>query len=214
MMLEEKENQARQAIKKGLDDAGNPFILFDGRVESLIVLHLLRQVNEGKIRIPVLYIDTTVDFKEIYQYIEKMRKLWGLKLIKETNQEALRTIKFAEDKEKCCRMLKKNVLENIIKKYNIDRLFAFDDEKVKTSTDLFTINNRNIIIYPIQHFYKEDVWNYIKKYNLSYCSLYDKGFKNIRCIPCTDPVEPKDERLEKLEEDEIKKRLKALGYMQ
>ncbi len=213
LTMEEKENQAIEIIKKGLIDAKNPFILFDGRIESLIVLHLLRQVNKGKIPFPVLHIDTSVEFNEIYQYIEKMKKLWGFRLIKERNEEALKTIKFAEDREKCCGMLKYISRENAIKKYNIDRLFAFQDRQIKTNMESFKLLDERIMTYPIQHFSQDDVWEYIKKYNLAYCSLYDKGYNNIQCTPCIESLKPKDEKLTKKEEDEIKKRLKALGYM-
>jgi phosphoadenosine phosphosulfate reductase len=213
LTLEEKENQARQIIKKGLEEARNPFVLFDGRAESLVVLHLLRHANGGKIPIPVLHIDTTAEFKELYQYIEKMSKLWGFRLIRESNEEALNTIKFAEDKEKCCSTLKITAMGNAIKKFNIDRLFAFEDGIIKKNMDLFTIDIRNIILNPVQDFSVEEIWNYIKKYNLPYCSLYDIGYEYIQCIPCTDPVKPKDESIVKHEEEEIKKRLKALGYM-
>jgi phosphoadenosine phosphosulfate reductase len=212
LTLEEKENLALQIIKIELDDTENPFILFNGSVESLVVMHLLRQINGGKISIPVLHIDTSAEFKEIYQYIEKMRKLWRFRLIRERNEEALKIIKFGEDRERCCSMLKITALENAIKKYNIDRLLAVEDGKIKMKTDLFIIQGRNTMVYPIKHFSEEEVWDYVKRHNLPYCSLYDKGYKDIKCTPCTDPVKTKDERFKKGEEIEIKKRLKALGY--
>ncbi len=212
LMLEKKENQALEIIKKELAGARNPFILFDGKTGSLVTLHLLRKVNESRIPIPVLHIDTSVEFKEIYQYIEKMRKLWGFKLIRERNEEALKTIKFAEDKEKCCTILKTDALKKAIKKHNIDRLFSFEDDEIKAS-EPFIIHGQNTIVYPIKHFCKEDIWTYIKKYNLPYCSLYDKGYIDLRCTLCTDLVRPKEESFKKQEEEEIKKRLKALGYM-
>lgn len=30
----------------------------------------------------------------------------------------------------------------------------------------------------------EDVWNYIKQFNLPYCSLYDNGFRRVGCVMC------------------------------
>lgn len=30
----------------------------------------------------------------------------------------------------------------------------------------------------------EDVWEFIKTYNIPYCDLYDKGYKRLGCIGC------------------------------
>jgi phosphoadenosine phosphosulfate reductase len=209
--LKDKELKAIEIIKKGLIDSKNPFILFDGRLESLVILHLVRRVNDGKIPIPVLHIDTTVEFKEIYHYIEKMKKLWGLKLVNEKNAQALSTIKIGDNKEKCCETLKNNTLKNAIGKYNIDRLLVFDDGLIKPDTELPLSNC--ILIYPIRHFSREDCRDYIKKYNLPHCSLYDKGYYNILCTPCTDKEKIEKKQNSKQDEVEMKKRLKALGYI-
>ena len=207
--LEEKEIIAKNSILDAIEKAKNPFVLFDGDNYSVIILHMVREIQKT----PVLFIDTSVKFKEIYQFIEKMRKLWGFKLIRESNEAVLKTIKFGEDRNKCCNMLKTKAIEDAIKKHNIDILFAYEDEEIKKDMELFKIEDSQIVIYPIMHFSREDVLNYIKKYNLPYCSLYDKGYKDIQCTPCTLPITPKDEQLEKQDEEEIKKRLKALGYM-
>ncbi len=209
--LEDKELKALEIMKKGLIDAINPFIIFDGRAESLVILHLVRRANDGKISIPILHIDTTVEFKEIYRYIEKMKKLWGLKLVTEKNEQALSTIKIGDNKEKCCETLKHNTLKNAIKKYDIDRLLVFNDGSFKSDIEQHASNC--IIINPIQHFSSKDRWDYIRKYNLPHCSLYDKGYNNILCVPCTDEVRPIKEQYSKQYEDEMKKRLKALGYI-
>lgn len=40
------------------------------------------------------------------------------------------------------------------------------------------------LVNPIIDFTEEDVWEFIKAYNLPYCSLYDKGFKRLGCVGC------------------------------
>jgi phosphoadenosine phosphosulfate reductase len=47
-------------------------------------------------------------------------------------------------------------------------------------------------LHPIIDFTDDDVWEYINKYNLKYCKLYDKGYKRIGCLFC--PMKPKRER--------------------
>lgn len=210
-ILKDKEIEAEKIILDNIEKAKNPYVIFDGRVESLIVLNLLRHINDGKILIPVLFIDTSAEFKDIYQYIEKMRKLWGFRLIKEKNEAVPKTFSFGVEKEKCCNILKTETLKIAIKKYKIDRLFAYDDEKIKIDIESLA---KDIIVYPLKYFSNKDVWDYIQKYNIPYCSLYDKGYKNITCIPCcADPLKSYNEPTMKEDEDEIKKRLKALGYI-
>lgn len=39
-------------------------------------------------------------------------------------------------------------------------------------------------IHPIIDWTKEEVWEYIRKFNLPYCSLYDEGQERIGCVCC------------------------------
>lgn len=40
------------------------------------------------------------------------------------------------------------------------------------------------LVNPIIDFTEEDVWEFIRLYNLPYCSLYDEGFKRLGCVGC------------------------------
>ena len=39
-------------------------------------------------------------------------------------------------------------------------------------------------INPIIDWTNDEVWEFIKEYNVPYCCLYDEGFKRIGCIGC------------------------------
>lgn len=45
-------------------------------------------------------------------------------------------------------------------------------------------NDRKFYVNPIIDWSDEDVWEYIHKNKLKYCSLYDEGFKRLGCIGC------------------------------
>ena len=49
------------------------------------------------------------------------------------------------------------------------------------------------MVSPILHWTSQQVWDYIRKYNISYCSLYDEGFTRIGCVmcPCGGPKQMK-----------------------
>ena len=43
---------------------------------------------------------------------------------------------------------------------------------------------RKTLLNPIVDWSNEDVWEFIRKYNVRYCELYDQGFKRLGCIGC------------------------------
>jgi phosphoadenosine phosphosulfate reductase len=43
---------------------------------------------------------------------------------------------------------------------------------------------RKTLVNPIIDWSNDDVWEFIHKYNLRYCSLYDEGFKRLGCVGC------------------------------
>lgn len=40
------------------------------------------------------------------------------------------------------------------------------------------------MLNPIVDWSTEDVWEFIRTYNVPYCSLYDQGYKRLGCIGC------------------------------
>ena len=43
---------------------------------------------------------------------------------------------------------------------------------------------RKTVVNPIIDWEDEDVWEFIKTYNVLYCELYDQGYKRLGCIGC------------------------------
>jgi phosphoadenosine phosphosulfate reductase len=211
----EKTHQAKEVIREALSKAKVSFVEFTGGKDSLVTLHLVRGVSKGPVS--VLFIDTSAHFSEIYHFIEKMQKLWRFNLVIEKNEEALGSIKVAKDKTKCCYQLKTQVLINSINKYEIDCLFTGlrrEEERENCPEDYLSRSGKYIRVNPIVYFSDKDIWDYIKEYNLPYCSLYDKGYRNIDCIQCTLP--PRERVNESVEEEKDKKevaeKLRRIGY--
>ena len=44
--------------------------------------------------------------------------------------------------------------------------------------------NHTTTINPIIDWGDSDVWEFIKEYNVPYCTLYDQGYKRLGCIGC------------------------------
>jgi len=62
----------------------------------------------------------------------------------------------------------------------------WDESAPRKSRKLVDVcaRNRKYTINPILDFTHDHIWEYIKKYDLSYCSLYDEGFRRVGCIMC------------------------------
>lgn len=52
-------------------------------------------------------------------------------------------------------------------------------------------------VNPIIDWTEGEVWEFLKEYNIPYCSLYDEGFKRLGCIGC--PMGSKEQRIRELE---------------
>ena len=63
-------------------------------------------------------------------------------------------------------------------------------------------SNGKSFIHPIIEWSTADVWEYIHKYNIPYCSLYDKGCSRIGCVCCPFASQKKEiERKRKVAAD-------------
>ena len=51
-------------------------------------------------------------------------------------------------------------------------------------------NNGLVKINPLIHWTEKEIWEYIRKHNIPYNLLHDRGFPSIGCEPCTRAIEP------------------------
>lgn len=68
-----------------------------------------------------------------------------------------------------------------------------DNDEKRNMIETCVIKGKNIL-NPIIDWSDTDVWEYIKQNNLSYCKLYDEGFKRLGCVGC--PLNPKNQEKE------------------
>jgi phosphoadenosine phosphosulfate reductase len=218
--LEEKIDQSQKILQEALARYGSKMaIAWTGGKDSTTTLHLLRQLGGGRVLIPVLNIDTSAKFKEIYEFRDRLAREWQLDLRIERNEEALKSIKIAANKEECCMMLKSQVITDSLQKYGWEALITgmrWDEQPERTRESYFSPreNPPHMRVHPILHFTEMDIWQYIKDFNLPYCELYQKGYRSLGCEPCTRlGAAGGDERAGRDQtKEEIMKRLRAMGY--
>jgi phosphoadenosine phosphosulfate reductase len=53
--------------------------------------------------------------------------------------------------------------------------------------------NNLLKLNPLVEWDEDKVWNYIRKKNIPYNALHDKGFASIGCQPCTKAIKPSED---------------------
>ncbi len=218
--LDEKIAKSHEVLKEALERfPGKIALAWTGGKDSTTTLHLLKTLSGGQVPIPVLNIDTSAKFKEIYDFRDRIAREWNLDLRIERNEEALKTIKIAADKAECCFQLKAVVIAESLVKYGWQALITglrWDEQPERTQVDYFVPYDTppHTRVQPILHFTELDIWSYIRAHNVPFCSLYQKGYRSLGCEPCTKMgIAGRSERAGRDQtKEEIMKRLRAMGY--
>ncbi len=221
-LLKEKISIGIDIIKEAYDRFGDKIgIAYTGGKDSSVLLDLTRKAFNGKIPFKVITIDTSAEFKEIKEFIERIKKEWGFELLTYSNEEALKkNYPIARDKADCCLTLKTAPLKQSVKDLHLKALMTGirrDETEARADESFFSKRKdpHHYRVHPILHFTEKDIWDYIKLYNLPYCSLYEQGYRSIDCAPCTSkaPREGVAERSGRSDEKEAAMdKLRKLGY--
>ena len=123
-----------------------------------------------------------------------------------------------EEKMEIMRIAKINAINYAISEYDI-RVFVsgirWDEHEARSKETVISKRRSHSRVHPILQFTIDDIWEYIKKYDVPYVDLYDKGYKSLGEAPFTHPVaDPHaSERAgrEATKEDKMEK-LRKLGY--
>jgi len=152
------------------------FSLDTGRLpqEPYDIMDIIRK--RYNITIEVLFPDT----KEV----EDMVREKGMNLFYES----------VENRKLCCEIRKVHPLNKYLKTLDgwITGLRK-DQTEVRKDAKMIEIDELHggiIKINPIVNWTWDEVWRYIKKNNLPYNSLLDKGYSSIGCEPCTRAIKP------------------------
>ena len=190
--LKELENESIYMLRESCAEFKKPAVLWSMGKDSTAVLWLCRKAFFGKIPFPVIHIDTSYKFKQMYQFRSKLVEEWGLDLLVTRNEEALRdgVGPHIEDKLDCCTKLKTEALKNCLDTYGFDALILAirrDEHGIRAKERYFSPRDENfqwnykdqplemwehfqgltgirthMRVHPILHWRELDVWEYVK----------------------------------------------------
>ena len=176
----------------------------------------------GRIPFPVMHIDTTYKFKEIYEFRDTYTKEWDLKLIVAKNKEAVRKgVGPNKGKFRCCNELKTVALKQAIAERGFKALYLGirrDEHGIRAKERVFSprdedfewdyknqppelwdqyktkaAEEEHLRVHPLLGWREIDVWEYIKRENIPAVKLYfARGGKRYRSIGCETCCEPVD----------------------
>ena len=160
-------------------------------------------ISRLKLDIPVFTLDTGRLFQETYDLIAETEERYNKKVeiffpdhqaVEEmVNHDGVNLFyKNSGLRKKCCHVRKLEPLSRALDPYKA-WICGLRREQAPSRSNVQVIDfdhNERIKINPLIDWTEEDVWNYIKKYNVPYNKLHDKGFLSIGCACCTRAVAP------------------------
>lgn len=127
MNLDELESKSIYIIREAYNKFGNDMaLLWSIGKDSTTLLYLCKKAFFGKIPFPVIHIDTTFKFPEMYNFRDKLVNEWDLNLIIGINEDAINLgINYDNnDVFTCCHELKTRALQKTIEKHKLKALIV------------------------------------------------------------------------------------------
>ena len=195
--------QPKQIVKAALEKFDNIAVSFSG-AEDVVLIDLALKFKKD---IQVFSLDTGRLHPETYEFIEAVRKHYGIDihLVSPKAEELEPFIKekglfsfFEDGHNECCGVRKINPLKRKLKELDAWITGQRKDQSPGTRNSIPTFqkdgfegaNGELYKFNPLVNWSSEDVWNYIKMFDVPYNPLHQQGYISIGCQPCTRPVLP------------------------
>jgi phosphoadenosine phosphosulfate reductase len=161
-------------------------------------------IARNKIGVNIFTIDTGRLFNEAYETWERTEARYKIKIEPFFPQaEAVQNMvtekginlfyESVENRQTCCGIRKVEPLNRALQGTSVwlTGLRASQNDHRKSIPMVEWLADKKMYkINPLLHWSYEDILDYIKKNNVPYNPLHDKGFISIGCAPCTRAIEP------------------------
>lgn len=201
--LDAQSMEPRDILAQALEMLPDVALAFSG-AEDVALVALATRIRPD---VPVFTLDTGRLHPQTYRFIEEVRKHYRLNLeILSPDQQRLEQLvrdkglfSFYEDgHEECCEIRKIQPLRR--KLAQLDGWITGqrrDQSPTRVRVPAFQLDpafsGRNgglVKVNPLANWSLQQVWDYIRLFDVPYNPLHDQGFVSIGCEPCTRPVGP------------------------
>jgi len=200
--LKQLEAESIFILREVVAEFDNPVMLYSVGKDSSVMVHLARKAfYPGKIPFPLLHVDTTYKFREMYEFRDKFVKEIGARLEVYTHPDASPDVNpFALGTQKCCQILKTQALLRALREGEYDaaiggarreeersrakeRVYSFRDkagqwDPKNQRPELWNLFNskhnkgESIRVFPLSNWTELDVWNYIAAEDIPVVPMY------------------------------------------
>ena len=201
--LKQLEAESIHIIREVAAEFQNPVMLYSIGKDSGVMLHLAKKAFEpAPIPFPLLHVDTTWKFQDMYRFRDTTVKAYGCKLIVHINQDGVKAgvNPFASGSQVHTRVMKTEALKAALDHYKFDAAFGGarrDEEKSRAKERIFSFRDRfhqwdpknqrpelwsdyntkvrqgeSICVFPLSNWTELDVWLYTLLEKLPIVPLY------------------------------------------
>jgi phosphoadenosine phosphosulfate reductase len=158
---------------------------------GVVLAHLLSRIDRT---VPVLFLDTGFHFPETLAFKERFTRKYGLNLV-ELRPLADPGPLYRTEPDRCCWIRKVEPLERALVGFDA-WISAVRQEQAVTRSSVELLEHHEVAgrpivkVFPLAHWSRADVWDYIRDNDVPYHPLLDQGYTSIGCWPCTRPTAP------------------------
>ena len=200
--LSKLESEAIHIMREVVAEAANPVMLYSIGKDSAVMLHLAKKAfYPSSPPFPLLHVDTTWKFQEMYRLREKSAKDAGMELLIHKNPEALKKgVNPFDHGALHTDLWKTEGLKQALDKFKFDAIFGGarrDEEKSRAKERIFSFRNshhrwepksqrpelwslyntrkskgESFRIFPLSNWTELDIWQYIYLEDIEIVPLY------------------------------------------
>jgi sulfate adenylyltransferase subunit 2 len=201
--LQRLEAESIHIIREVAAEAENPVMLYSIGKDSAVMLHLaMKAFHPGKPPFPLLHVDTTWKFREMYEFRDRVAAELGIDLLVHVNEDGLaRGINpFDSGSQVHTDVMKTEGLKQALDKYGFDAAFGGarrDEEKSRAKERVFSFRSaahrwdpknqrpelwhlynarkrrgESVRVFPLSNWTELDVWEYVQVEDIPVVPLY------------------------------------------
>ncbi len=201
--LQRLEAESIHIMREVVAETDNPVMLYSIGKDSAVMLHLaLRAFFPAKPPFPLLHIDTTWKFRDMYEFRDRLAREVGMKMIVHVNREGLaqKVNPFTHGSAVYTDVMKTQALRQALDEYGFDAAFGGarrDEEKSRAKERIFSFRSahhrwdpktqrpelwhlyntrkhkgESLRVFPLSNWTELDVWQYILLRDIHIVPLY------------------------------------------